>query len=34
MTDILEEAGYERTPAGWKAPDLLAQERAKVALPS
>jgi predicted RNase H-like HicB family nuclease len=34
LTDILEEAGYERTPAGWKAPDLLAQERAKVALPS
>ncbi len=33
LTDILEEAGYERTPEGWKAPDLLTQERAKVALP-
>lgn len=33
LTDILEEAGYERTPEGWKAPDLLAQERAKIALP-
>lgn len=33
LADILEEAGYERTPEGWKAPDLLTQERAKVALP-
>lgn len=33
LTDILEEAGYERTSEGWKAPDLLAQERARVALP-
>lgn len=33
LTDVLEEAGYERTPDGWKAPDLLAQERAKATLP-
>ncbi len=33
LTDLLEEAGYQRTPEGWKAPDLLAQERAKVTLP-
>ena len=33
LTDILEEAGYELTPEGWKAPDFLTQERAKVALP-
>lgn len=34
LADILEEAGYERTPEGWKAPDLLTQERAKVPLPT
>lgn len=33
LTDILEESGYARTSDGWKVPDLLAQERAKVALP-
>lgn len=33
LTEVLEESGYERTAGGWKAPDLLAQERAKVALP-
>lgn len=33
LSDILEEADYERTPGGWRAPDLLAQERARVALP-
>ena len=33
LTEILEEAGYERTQDGWKPPDLLAQERTKVALP-
>lgn len=33
LTDILEESGYERTQEGWKAPDILAQERARVALP-
>lgn len=34
LTDILEEAGYERTAEGWKPPNLLAQERAKVVVPS
>jgi len=33
LTEILEEASYERTQDGWKPPDLLAQERTKVALP-
>ncbi|MHB8730530.1 MAG: type II toxin-antitoxin system HicB family antitoxin [bacterium] len=33
LTEILEEASYERTPEGWKAPDLLAQERGRIALP-
>ena len=33
LVDILEEAGYERTSEGWKAPDLLAQERAAVPAP-
>lgn len=33
LTEILEEAGYERTAEGWKAPDLLAQERAVVLVP-
>ena len=32
LAEVLEEAGYERTPEGWKAPDLLAQERAKLSL--
>lgn len=33
LSDVLAESGYERTPEGWKAPDLLTQERARVALP-
>jgi predicted RNase H-like HicB family nuclease len=33
LEDILVEAGYQKTPTGWKAPDLLAQERTTVALP-
>ncbi|MGH2372724.1 MAG: type II toxin-antitoxin system HicB family antitoxin [bacterium] len=33
LTDVLTEAGYEHTTEGWKAPDLLAQERATVSLP-
>jgi len=33
LEDVLVEAGYQRTGQGWKAPDLLAQERTTVALP-
>lgn len=33
LEDILVESGYQRTPTGWQAPDLLAQERTTVALP-
>ncbi len=33
LTEILEESGYERTVEGWKAPDVLTQERARVVLP-
>ncbi len=33
LADVLADSGYERTPDGWKGPDLLSQERAKVALP-
>jgi predicted RNase H-like HicB family nuclease len=33
LEDILIEAGYQNSEAGWKAPDLLTQERTTVALP-
>jgi predicted RNase H-like HicB family nuclease len=33
LGDVLIESGYQQTPEGWKAPDLLSQERAKVAIP-
>jgi predicted RNase H-like HicB family nuclease len=33
LGDVLVESGYQQTPEGWRAPDIIIQERAKVAIP-
>ena len=32
LNDILEESGYMRSPAGWRAPEILAIEKTSVAV--
>jgi len=34
LEDILQEAGYVRTPDGWSPPTVIAQDRVLVPLPS